>query len=167
MNTTFLGKGIGAGLFLWYFWYCVLYPNTGHFIDGVNLIFHEAGHAICFFMPALITAAAGSVFQILIPAVCGFYFWQRREVLSASLLSLWLAQNIVGVSLYVRDALPMQLPLLGGDSSIHDWHFILTSLDLLPYSILIADILYVVALCILIGGTGMVLYQIYTTYENA
>lgn len=166
MRAAFFGKVVGALLFTWYFWYCIFHPDNSHFVDVVNLIFHETGHAICFFLPALVTAAAGSGFQLLIPFVCILYFIKRREVMSAALLALWLAQSLVTVSRYVRDAIPMQLQLLGGDSSTHDWNFILSALHMLSYSITIADMLYAIAIIILIGGTSVILYSLYTSYEN-
>jgi hypothetical protein len=153
MKTSSYSYVFGSILFAGYFWYCILTPTDWHFIDGVNLIFHEAGHAICFFLPALITAAAGSGFQILIPTVCVFYFWNRREVVSASLLGLWVAQNVMSVSIYMRDAIEMQLPLLGGDSSIHDWNFIFSTLGILTQSILIANCFAILSYSCLIGST--------------
>lgn len=33
-------------------------------------------------------------------------FWQRREVVSVSLVALWLAENRMNVSVYMRDAIP-------------------------------------------------------------
>jgi hypothetical protein len=87
----------------------------------------------------------GSGLQMFIPLVCSIYFYRRGEVLSAFLLLFWLAQNIVNISVYIRDAIPMQLELIGGDSSIHDWNYILEELGLLTQSVAIADVLVVVA----------------------
>jgi hypothetical protein len=130
---------IGAGMFTAYFWYCALTPSTWHLIDPVNLIFHEAGHAITIFFPDLITAFMGSGFQILIPSIFIIYFYKRRELLSVYLLMLWLGQNFITVSEYIRDAIPMNLSLLGGDYATHDWNFILGKLGILQQSEIIAD----------------------------
>ena len=103
---------IGVTLYVGYFWWCLLNPLDPHFVDTVNLIFHEAGHAIFFFLPELLVALAGSVFQLLVPLTFVIYFYKKKEFLSACLLVFWLAQNINTVALYIRDAIPMQLPLL-------------------------------------------------------
>jgi hypothetical protein len=161
MKTTFYSQSIGVVLFALYFWYCILTPIDWHFIDGVDLIFHEAGHAICMFFPALITAAAGSGFQILIPLVCTIYFYQRREVVSAALMGFWLAQNLMSVSIYMHDAIPMQLPLLSGDSSIHDWNFIFSTLNILSLSVLIANCFAFFSYCLLVCGTCWLIHYFY------
>jgi hypothetical protein len=38
----------------------------------------------------------------------------------------------LNVSVYAGDSLALQLPLLGGQDSIHDWNYLLSSLNLLP-----------------------------------
>lgn len=165
-KTLLSAKCFGTVVFVGYFIYCILTPTEWHFVDSVNLIFHEAGHAICFFLPPLITASMGSVLQILIPLVCSIYFYQRGEVLSAYLLLFWFAQNIVNVSVYVRDAQLMQLELLGGDSSIHDWNFILGELGLLHLNVVIAEVLVVTAYALLIVSVVQIIHYFSQTYEN-
>ncbi len=108
----------------------------------------------------------GSVLQILIPLVYSIYFYQRGEVLSAYLLLFWFAQNIVNVSVYVRDAQLMQLELLGGDSSIHDWNFILGELGLLHLNVVIAEVLVVSAYTLLIVSVVQIIHYFSQTYEN-
>ncbi len=161
MKTRLYSQLFGTMAVTSYFWYCMFSASNWHFIDGVNLIFHEAGHAICFFLPTLITAAAGSSFQILIPLVCSIYFYQRCEPLSAGILGLWLAQNCSSVANYMRDAIPMQMPLLGGDSSIHDWNYIFSTLNILSQSVLIADCFTFFSYCLLGGSTLWLIHCFY------
>jgi len=49
-----------------YFGWCAFDPYQWHFIDGVNLLIHEAGHII--FMPfgEFISIAGGSLFQLIV-----------------------------------------------------------------------------------------------------
>ena len=104
-------------------------------LDGVNLIIHEAGHTIFMFFGEFIHVLGGSFFQVFIPAVFVFYFmYFKKEYFSGSLLLFWLGQSILNVSVYVRDSIRQELPLLGGDSSIHDWNYILSSLNILQYT---------------------------------
>lgn len=62
--------------------------------------------------------------------------------------------NFINVSTYAGDAIVMQLTLLGGDSVIHDWNYILTSLNILSWTPQIAFLLYGVGIiCVGVGIT--------------
>jgi hypothetical protein len=121
-----------------YFLWCAYDPFRWHLIDGVNLVIHEAGHIV--FMPfgGLITVAGGSLFQIIIPAAFVIYFYRRGQVYSAALVLFWVGESLLNVSVYAGDALDLQLPLLGGEDSIHDWNYLLSSTGLLPSTLKIA-----------------------------
>lgn len=164
MKSRLLFQIFGSGVFISYFWWCVFTPSTWHFIDAVNLIFHEAGHALTIFFPPLITALSGSLLQILVPVVLALYFYQRGELLSVNLLCLWVAQNVQNVSVYVRDALPMNLTLLGGDYVTHDWNFILGQLGLLRQSAFIADCLLLICYLIMVFSTAWILHHFWSNY---
>jgi hypothetical protein len=43
----------------------------------------------------------------------------------------WVGESLLNVSVYAADSVRMQLPLLGGDNSIHDWNYMLDHLGLL------------------------------------
>ncbi|HYO99982.1 MAG TPA: hypothetical protein VER76_07310 [Pyrinomonadaceae bacterium] len=118
-----------AGL---YFLWCAYDPFQWHLIDGVNLVIHEAGHIV--FMPfgGLITVAGGSLFQVIVPAAFVAYFYRRGQHYSAALVLFWVGESLLNVSVYAGDALDLQLPLLGGEDSIHDWNHLLGSTGLLP-----------------------------------
>lgn len=114
-----------------YFGWCAYDPHRWHFIDGVNLIIHEAGHVV--FMPfgEFITIAGGSLFQLIVPAAFALYFYRRGQLFSAALVLFWLGQSLLNVAVYAGDALKLDLPLLGGQDSIHDWNYMLDRLGLL------------------------------------
>ncbi|MBC7981949.1 hypothetical protein H7X65_02625 [Candidatus Parcubacteria bacterium] len=135
-----------------YFFYYACTSTEWHFIDTVNLIFHEAGHTITFFFGQFISIASGSLFQILIPVICCLYFYQQEQKYSAALLLFWVGQNVINVSVYARDAIEMQLPLLGGDGVIHDWNYLLSALGMLKYTPYVADTLYAVGIIIFISA---------------
>jgi hypothetical protein len=91
----------------------------------VDLGFHELGHLVCYVFPVseLLTAAAGSLFQIGVPVGLAAYFLVlRRDELAASVCFAWAATSARDVAVYVADAPYEQLPLLGGE---HDWAYIL------------------------------------------
>ena len=110
---------------VYFIYYCFTYTDW-HFIDNINLIFHEAGHVV--FMPfgRFMHILGGSLFQVLFPFLFVSYFYRKGDYFSASLLFFWVGQNLVNVSAYASDAILMQLPLLGGDSSTHDWNNLLS-----------------------------------------
>lgn len=145
-----------------YFWYYAKTYTEWHFIDNVNLIFHEAGHAIFFFVGEFLNIAAGSMFQITIPLFIASYFFVKGQRISSALCLLWVGQNLLNVSVYAGDSITMQLPLLGGDSVIHDWNYLLSTLNVLKYTPVIASTIYALGLIMIFTGTALALYFAWT-----
>lgn len=143
---------IPVGVLFWYFMYSALNSQDWHFIDGVDLIIHEAGHWVFIFFGQFVSILGGSLIQILIPLVFVLYFFFRRDFFSASILLMWLGYNFVNISVYMADAVRMQLPLLGGDFVIHDWNYIFNALGLLEYSGAIADLVRIIGIFVIITG---------------
>ena len=114
-----------------YFLWCAYDPSQWHFIDGVNLVIHEAGHLIFSLFGEFMTVAGGSLFQVIIPALFVGYFWYYGKYYSAALILFWVGESILNVSVYAADSQTLQLPLLGGEDTTHDWHYLLNSLGLL------------------------------------
>ncbi len=135
-----------------YFFNIALHPTEWHFIDSVNLIFHEAGHPLLMFFGRFMHAAGGTIFQIGIPALITFYFWKREEFYSASLILFWVGQNFINASVYAGDAIVHVLPLLGddGSGSGHDWTNMLSMLGILKYTPIVSGVLFYVGLLILL-----------------
>lgn len=114
-----------------YFLWCAYDPSQWHLIDGVNLVIHEAGHLIFSPFGEFMMIAGGSLFQIIMPALFVAYFWYHRKYYSAALVLFWVGQSVLNVSVYAGDSVALQLPLLGGQDSIHDWNYLLDNLGLL------------------------------------
>ena len=132
-------------------------PTWWDLLDDVNLAVHEAGHIIFGFFGDIPGVLGGSLFQIIIPAIFAGYFFRSRQRFSGAMTLIWVAQSMVNVSIYIKDARAQQLSLLGGENSIHDWWYILISWDLLQSDLRIggfvqflAAMLFVIAL--LLGG---------------
>ena len=82
----------------------ILKPAGWSFLDGVDLIFHEAGHVLFTPLGDTPMVLGGSLLQVLVPAVLtGVFFWRGEGVSTAAML-LWTAQNLANVSVYVADA---------------------------------------------------------------
>ncbi len=124
-----------------YFFWCAFDPYQWHFIDGVNLVIHEAGHVVFSPLGEFMMIAGGSLFQLIIPAGFWAYFLYQRQQYSAALVLFWVGESILNVSVYAADAQALQLPLLGGGDSMHDWNYLLTSLNLLQSTAVVAIVL--------------------------
>lgn len=127
--------------------YCFYYFQTSgnggwHFIDNVDLVIHEAGHFIFWPFGRFIMVAGGSLLQCIIPLLFFGYFWRTKQKFSAAAILLWLAVNLFYVGVYAADALRMELPLLGGESTIHDWNYLLSKLGLLNQAAGVANFIY-------------------------
>jgi hypothetical protein len=73
----------------------------------VNLGFHELGHLIFYVVPvdSVITAAAGSANQCLVPIAFGAYFltWRRERFAGAAGLA-WAATNCQEAAVYIASS---------------------------------------------------------------
>lgn len=125
-------KLVVAGVASLYFFWCAYDPYQWHLIDGVNLVIHEAGHLIFSPLGEFMMIAGGSLFQVIMPALFVGYFAYHSKFYSAALVLFWVGESILNVSVYAGDSLVLQLPLLGGQDSVHDWNYMLSSLNLLP-----------------------------------
>ena len=137
-----------------YFLWAVLHPLEWRLIDGVNLVIHEAGHI--FFMPfgQFLMVAGGSLLQVIIPAIFALYFYHHGKSYSCALVLLWVGESLLNVSVYAGDAVVMQLPLLGGKDSIHDWNYMLDTLGWLSHTPEIAKALYAFAALLIVSATA-------------
>lgn len=129
-----------------------------HFIDSVNLIFHEAGHTIFSFFGDFIKTAAGSTFQLVIPLFGSFYFFYVQQKISSGLCLMWAGQNLLNISIYAGDAVAMQINLLGGDTVTHDWNYLLDAMGALQYTDTIASCIYWAGWVFILSGSLLALY---------
>lgn len=127
------------------------------FLSGVDLGVHEFGHLVFAWAPFLVVALAGSAVQLLAPAGLAAYFGWRGDRLGLVLMVGWLGMSLHNVSVYVRDATRMALPLFGDDGSGagHDWRNILGELGWLAHADALADLVRVAAA--LAFGSALVL----------
>jgi hypothetical protein len=124
-----------------YFLWCAYDPYQWHLIDGVNLVMHEAGHLVFSPFGEFMMIAGGSLFQVIMPALFVGYFLYHRKYYSAALVLFWVGESILNVSVYAGDSVALQLPLLGGQDSVHDWNYLLSSLNLLSATATIAALI--------------------------
>jgi hypothetical protein len=109
--------------------------TRGHYglIDNADLVIHEAGHFFFSFFGKYIYTLGGALMQILLPCLIFWYFLSNYYRTGMQFTLLWLGQNFVNISVYAADARAQELPLLGGNSVYHDWHYLLGEINLLEY----------------------------------
>lgn len=112
----------------------ILRPSFGGFnvLNGVDLVFHEAGHLLFPRFGETLHVMGGSLVQVLLPAVLAALFFWRGEGVSSGAVLLTPSPRLGNVSVYVADAQEQALPLITGDPDTHDWWQLLSSWDALP-----------------------------------
>ncbi len=135
------------------------YSGAFTFLHGVSLIIHEAGHTLFSisrifgetFLGELIYFAGGSLLQIIVPAIVVGNFVLTAQYYSAAVALYWVAQNFTDVAIYIKDASAMELPLLA-EGLIHDWNYILGSLNLLDWDQAIGGVVHLVGVLLFIAA---------------
>ena len=88
-------------------------------LDRVNVVPHEAGHLLLGWFGEFIGVIGGTIGQLFVPIAFTAYYFLNREFFSSAITLFWTGQNFFGISLYVKDAQAMALPLVsvGGGRS--------------------------------------------------
>lgn len=132
------------------------------FIDNLNLLIHEGGHGIFRIFGDFIYTLGGTLMQIIIPSLCVWYAVSNKKKFLVQLFILWLGQNLMNISVYAADARERLLPLLGGNKVYHDWHWMLSRLNILEYDDVIGLAFYLTGIgCFIISFLFPVLYKEY------
>jgi hypothetical protein len=102
-------------------------PEHSSIFDGVNLAFHEMGHAAFFWLgDRILTTAGGTIFQLGIPIAAGGYLlYKQHDPFGAAVCVFWLGTSLFNAGIYAADARAQALPLVSPfgpvDSDSHDW----------------------------------------------
>lgn len=123
-----------------------------HFLDGVNLLFHEAGHVFLAFFGQTLQFLGGTIGQLFFPVACALHFLQAGRLFEASLMGIWFAESLMYAAHYLGDAVDQSLPLVGGH--IHDWNWLLSRWGLLDQCETIATALHLFASMLAIASLG-------------
>lgn len=106
-------------------------PATSSLFSGINLGFHEMGHAaFSWFGNRILMAAGGTIFELGIPVIAGVYLAiKQRDPFGATVCAFWLGTALVGAGVYAADARAQALPLVSPfgavDVDSHDWTVVL------------------------------------------
>ncbi len=112
---------------------------------------HEAGHLFLRPFGTVVMFLGGSIFQVLLPLLWFLLALHQRSAVAPFPL-FWVGENLMDVSLYIRDTTLRQLPLLGGHKSGHDWFNILSRWDMLSSAESIADVTYIIGIMISVSA---------------
>lgn len=105
---------------------------------------HEVSHIIVMFLPPILIALAGSAGEIGFTALIAYAGFRTKSYFAGIFGLLWMALAMNSVGRYIADARAQAIPLIGpGDTVQHDWHFILSQLNLLESDVLLGTIIRV------------------------
>ncbi len=123
------------------------------FIHLILLYIHEAGHLFFSVFGKTIGILGGSLNQILAPVI--WFFVAKREGSSLTNVALFFTGvSVVDVSIYVKDAELLLLPLIGGLSKAHhDWKNLLSGWDIIDWSFPIGEFLFWCGM--MLAGVGL------------
>jgi len=109
------------------------------FMDGTNLLIHEAGHPILgIFGSDFLQFAGGTIFELAFPLIFFFAGLRQGQRVASDFCLFWEGTALLHVGWYIADARAMELPLVGGGE--HDWNYMLGRLGILKHDILLGGI---------------------------
>jgi hypothetical protein len=84
-------------------------------LHPVDLVFHEAGHALLLWAPRLVHVLGGTVGQLAMPlGLAAAFAVKNRSLFDASACLWWFGQSAADCAPYVADARALRLPLITG-----------------------------------------------------
>ena len=128
----------------------LIFAYEYHFLDGVNLVFHEAGHLFLSWGGQTLHFLGGTIGQLFFPVACAVHFARRGQLFEACICLFWLGESLLYVAEYLGDAKDMALPLVGGH--IHDWNWLLSRAGLLDSCRQIALMVHGVGSLVIVGA---------------
>jgi hypothetical protein len=143
-------------------------PAEYRFLDRIDLVAHEAGHMLFSWFGEFIMVMGGTIGQLFVPMAFTAYFLSWKERFSAAVTLFWVGQNLFNISVYIKDAQAMAIPLvsMGGRDAIHDWNYMLTKIGLLRYDQLVGNLAYGVGLVTMIAAIIMAGYYSFEREEE-
>jgi hypothetical protein len=135
-----------------------------HFLDGVNLAFHEAGHLFLTPFGMTLHVLGGTLAQLLVPLLCAGHFLRAGKRFEPWVCLFWAGESLMYTAVYMADAVDMMLPLVGG-GEIHDWNWLLRRWGLLPHCRLLAGATHALASATVLGALGAALWTAFAPVE--
>jgi len=121
-----------------------------HFVDGANLLFHEAGHVFFGILGRTMHFLGGTLGQLVFPVATAVHFARQERWFDASVCVLWLGESLMYAGIYVADANRRELPLV--NDGIHDWNWLLGHFGLLRFAEGLGTAIHLLASAIVLGA---------------
>lgn len=139
-------------------------PGLLWFTHLILLYIHEAGHLFFSVFGRTFSILGGSLMQVLVPIVWYAVALRERSSLSNAAI-FFTGVSIVDVSIYVKDAEVLQLPLIGGLSKAHhDWRNLLGGWGMVDDSFVIGETLFWIGMTVaalgVLNGVRMTIKKI-------
>ena len=139
--------------------------NESSFIIAIpqsfDFFLHEMAHIITAFLPSILTAAAGSLSELLLGVLLVLGAFKSKSYSALLICALWFMLTCQSAGIYMADARAQKLALVslggalsGSDKTIHDWNFVFGKLHILSLDTFIGD--SVRAVGILVGITSLI-----------
>jgi uncharacterized membrane protein (DUF106 family) len=135
-------------------------------------IVHESGHGVCYILscPEFLTMANGTIFQLLFPAVIGYYYYKKENFFAALIALFFVGFSLHYTAWYISSAhegliLPAHKSFLGVDT-IHDFNYMLSTMGILAYESLIAGITRFAAYLIMLVSVVGMFFHAFPNHER-
>lgn len=168
------GRALGLLVLAWLSWQILdreldANSTTGplRFMHGIDLVIHEAGHTVALFLPRFLYVLAGSAFQVMLPAVCAWTFLYQRQPGSFAVALFWMGESVTDLAIYMADAKRRALPLLGGDPTGHDWHYLLGHLGLVNWAQFLGRLTFGLGIVMITIALGILANETYRAWKQA
>jgi hypothetical protein len=130
-------------------------PEAGGLFAGITFGVHEFGHLLFAFFGEVMTAAGGSLNQLLIPIGAGFLLYHYRDFFGIAVAGTWLSSSLLDLARYIGDARAQELDLVGfGEDPQHDWTFLLGHFNALASDTRLAGLTRGAGLLVLLLSLG-------------
>jgi hypothetical protein len=137
----------------------------------VNLVFHEAGHIVFAPFGQFLTAAGGSILQVLVPVVCGVALFRAADRFGATVGLWWAGQSLLDLAPYIADARALRLVLLGGRTGAevegHDWEYLLSALGWSRHDTTLGQAAHVLGLAVMALALAAGLWLLVAQWRRA
>jgi len=140
--------------------------------QAFDFFLHEMAHIVTAFLPAVLTASAGSLSEILLGTILVVFALKSKAYFTSLICSMWFMLACQSAGTYMADARAQKLSLVslagalsGSDTAMHDWHFVFGKLHILQFDTLIGGTVRAVGDLVGLAGlvfTGWLMYQMAT-----
>lgn len=131
----------------------MLDSETWNVFGGLTLAIHEGGHLLFSPFGQWLMIAGGSVTQVAAPIAAALMLLRQDDRYGVPVVGTWLAYSLTNLANYIGDARTMTLQLVGFSADpLHDWHYLLDSMHLLPYDTRLAGLVRTLAVGVLMAS---------------